>query len=219
MIIRKQFTFEGAHVVRNCSSDRCKKSIHGHSYIVEVFLTADGFDNGMMVYDFGLLKGTVKELLDAFDHAYSLWNQETDEIKDFVKKHSARWIEMPVSPSAEGYALFFTHWVDRILSLTDMSNGEQNVRVHSVRVHETATGYAEAFPADVAAYSNTPNSSSQRFTQDLQNVTFSDQCLAEMSDKTVAVIRGERVENPEIKPNLELDSNYVVNANLGKEVG
>ncbi|MBP8064536.1 MAG: 6-carboxytetrahydropterin synthase QueD, partial [Acinetobacter sp.] len=31
MIIRKLFKFENAHVVRNCTSDRCKRSIHGHS--------------------------------------------------------------------------------------------------------------------------------------------------------------------------------------------
>ncbi|HCN16273.1 MAG TPA: 6-carboxytetrahydropterin synthase QueD, partial [Moraxellaceae bacterium] len=32
MRIRKLFKFENAHIVRNCSSDRCKYSIHGHSY-------------------------------------------------------------------------------------------------------------------------------------------------------------------------------------------
>lgn len=46
MLIRKKYTFEGAHIVRNCSSDRCKKSIHGHSYIVEVLFTSDKLDNG-----------------------------------------------------------------------------------------------------------------------------------------------------------------------------
>ena len=44
MIIRKLFKFEGAHIVRDCSSDRCKFSIHGHSYVVEVFLTSDKLD-------------------------------------------------------------------------------------------------------------------------------------------------------------------------------
>ena len=107
MIIRKQFKFEGAHLVRNCSSERCKKSIHGHSYIVEVFLESYYLDNGQMVVDFGLLKGTIKDFLDSFDHTYSIWDEEKDEFKGFMKSNSARWVEMPVSPSAEMYSLMF----------------------------------------------------------------------------------------------------------------
>ena len=38
MLIRKLYGFENAHIVRNCSSDRCRRSIHGHSYKVEVIL-------------------------------------------------------------------------------------------------------------------------------------------------------------------------------------
>ena len=52
MLIRKQFKFEGAHIVRNCSSQRCRENIHGHSYIVEVFITSDKLDDGYMVMDF-----------------------------------------------------------------------------------------------------------------------------------------------------------------------
>ncbi|MFR6543952.1 MAG: 6-pyruvoyl trahydropterin synthase family protein, partial [Butyricimonas virosa] len=52
MLIRKLFKFEGAHIVRNCSSHRCRENIHGHSYIVEVFITSDKLDRGYMVIDF-----------------------------------------------------------------------------------------------------------------------------------------------------------------------
>lgn len=69
MLIRKLFKFENAHVVRNCTSDRCKRSIHGHSYKVELLLKASKLDHGQMVYDFGLLKGVIKDLFDSFDHA------------------------------------------------------------------------------------------------------------------------------------------------------
>ncbi len=34
MIIRKLFEFENAHIVRFCSSSRCKSSIHGQHYLV-----------------------------------------------------------------------------------------------------------------------------------------------------------------------------------------
>ena len=36
MLIRKLFKFENAHIVRGCSTERCKYSIHGHSYKVTV---------------------------------------------------------------------------------------------------------------------------------------------------------------------------------------
>lgn len=149
MKIRKKFEFEGAHIVRNCSSDRCKKSIHGHSYIVEVLLKSDHLDHGNMVMDFGLLKGNIKALIDSFDHAYSMWNKEHDDFKEFIKRFSARWIELPMSPSAEGYAVMFAFIIDKIIKNTVFKNGEKNIEVSSVRVHETATGYAEADMKDV----------------------------------------------------------------------
>ena len=121
MLIRKQFKFEGAHIVRNCSSQRCRENIHGHSYIVEVFITSDKLDDGYMVMDF----------------------------KTFVYRYNRRVAEIPVSPSAEGYALLFTYVIDKILRHTERVNGEGNIQLHAVRVHETATGYAEAFQEDL----------------------------------------------------------------------
>ena len=90
MVIRKQFKFEGAHIVRNCSSHRCRENVHGHSYIVEVFITSDKLDKGYMVMDFTLLD-KVKELVDSFDHSYSLWDIEDDELKTFVYKYTQEW--------------------------------------------------------------------------------------------------------------------------------
>lgn len=148
MIIRKLFKFEGAHIVRNCSSQRCRENIHGHSYIVEVFISSDKLDKGYMVMDFVLLN-KVKELIDSFDHTYSLWKGEEEEIKTFIYKYNRRVAEIPVSPSAEGYALMFLYLIDKILNNTTYHNGESQVRLHSVRVHETATGYAEAFREDL----------------------------------------------------------------------
>tara|TARA_B100001063_G_scaffold247086_1_gene290093 strand:+ start:3433 stop:3723 length:291 start_codon:yes stop_codon:yes gene_type:complete len=81
MIIRKKFKFEGAHIVRNCSTRRCKKSIHGHLYVVEVFFSSNKLNNGYMVLDFGLTKKHIKNIIDSFDHAYSLWSGEEDEFK------------------------------------------------------------------------------------------------------------------------------------------
>ena len=148
MIIRKLFKFEGSHIVRNCSSQRCRENIHGHSYKVEVFIEADQLDRGYMVMDFCRLD-KVKEFIESFDHSYSLWTEENPDFKSFIYRYNRRVAEIPVSPSAEGYALLFFYGIDQILRHTPRINGESEVRLHSVRVHETDTGHAEAFREDL----------------------------------------------------------------------
>ena len=148
MVIRKLFRFEGAHIVRNCTSERCRENIHGHSYIVEVFLTADRLDNGGMVMDFARL-APIKRLIDRFDHAFLLWKGEKPEFKKFVYTFNRRVVETPISPTSEGLALMFLKSADSLLSAMAPTNGENGVKVSSVRVHETATGYAEAFREDL----------------------------------------------------------------------
>ena len=149
MLIRKLFRFENAHIVRNCSSQRCSRSIHGHSYQIEIILEAHALDNGQMVYDFGLLKGHIKDLIDSFDHAIAFWDKDDAEYIDYCKKFSARWISLPVSPSAEQFSRVFFVLVDAMLKQTVMQNGEADVVLNSVIVHETQTGYAQCFKADI----------------------------------------------------------------------
>lgn len=148
MIIRKQFEFENSHRVIDCSTKRCSQNIHGHSYIVELFLTADGLDNAGMICDFGLLKGSVKSFIDSFDHCHVLWNQDKEEYRDFIKQNNVRWIELNVNPSCECLSMILGFYIQSILRATEFNNGECNVRVASVRVHETRTGYAESYPED-----------------------------------------------------------------------
>lgn len=148
MIIRKKFRFEGAHIVRNCTSQRCRENIHGHSYEVEVFLKSNHLDHGFMVMDFVRLN-QVAEFIHSFDHSYTLWDQESSEVKDAIYRINTRVAEIPVSPSAEGYALLFFYVIDRIVAGIEPMNGEKNVRLHAVRVHETQSGYAEAAAEDL----------------------------------------------------------------------
>lgn len=103
MIIRKLFEFENAHIVRFCSSSRCKSSIHGHSYKVEVLLESKYLDNAGMVYDFGLLKTHMRQIIDSFDHAITLFNQDDESYLNEMKKYSQRWISLPVNVSAEKF--------------------------------------------------------------------------------------------------------------------
>ncbi|SFV90836.1 6-carboxytetrahydropterin synthase @ Queuosine biosynthesis QueD, PTPS-I [hydrothermal vent metagenome] len=148
MIIRKLFKFENAHIVRDCSTRRCSENIHGHSYKIEVLLESNYLDHGQMVYDFGLTKLYMKELIDSFDHAITLWREDDPKYIASMKAHSSRWIELPVSPSAEQFSRVIYLIVERVLACTQMQNGEREVTLHSIIVHETDTGYAQGFKED-----------------------------------------------------------------------
>lgn len=64
--VMKRFTFEAAHHLLEYEGP-CQYQ-HGHSYIVEVFVTGERNDCGM-VMDFGILKKTMNELIiDKLDH-------------------------------------------------------------------------------------------------------------------------------------------------------
>ncbi len=166
MIIRKMFKFENAHIVRGCSTVRCRSSLHGHSYKVELLFESDFLDNGQMVYDFGLMKQNMKALIDSFDHAVAIWNGDDKEYIADMKKHSHRWITLPVSPSAEQFSRVIFVMIDKLLKQTDAINGEKNVKLHSIIVHETQTGYAQCFSED--AYSE------KMGLIDLEDIIFSD---------------------------------------------
>ncbi len=151
MIIRKMFKFENAHIVRNCSTQRCRASLHGHSYRVELLFESNFLDHGQMVYDFGLMKQNMKEIIDSFDHAVTLWCDDDAAYLEAMMRHSERYVILPVSPSAEQFSRVFFVLIDALMHLTTCVNGEKEVTLHSVIVHETATGYAQAFRDD--AYS------------------------------------------------------------------
>ncbi|RVU51053.1 6-carboxytetrahydropterin synthase [Pseudomonas syringae] len=177
MLIRKLFKFENAHIVRGCSTRRCSHSIHGHSYKVELILKANALDNGQMVYDFGLLKGEVKDLIDAFDHSVALWTRDDSDYLASVKRHSERWVQIPVSPSAEQFSRLLFRLVEAVLTQTEMKNGEEGVRLHSVIVHETDTGYAQCFKEDVENVS--------MGLIDLEQIEFSPAVTAEWQDPSL----------------------------------
>ncbi|MEN9429245.1 MAG: hypothetical protein RJA86_104 [Pseudomonadota bacterium] len=196
MLIRKLFRFENAHIVRNCSSDRCSRSIHGHSYQVEILLEAHALDNGQMIYDFGLLKGHVKDLIDSFDHAVAFWDKDNAEYIAFCKQFSARWISLPVSPSAEQFSRVIFVLVDAVLKQTVMQNGEADVSLHSIIVHETITGYAQCFRYDVE--------NPRMGLIQLDEIVFSEQVCSEWSDHQLfeKLKQGEMFVNPIVKPQV-----------------
>lgn len=170
MIIRKLFKFEGAHIVRNCYTSKCKYNLHGHSFKVEVFLEGDTLDRAGMLCDFSVLKNEVKDFIESFDHCYFLWNKEPQDFKNFITENFKRWIILPVSPSAENLSVIFYKAVKSIIENTSFSNGERYLKVKAVRVHETDTGYAEASEGDLALYpENAPFVFSPAVREDWKN--------------------------------------------------
>jgi len=177
LIIRKLFKFENAHIVRNCSTLRCSQNIHGHSYKVEVLLESNYLDNGHMVYDFGLTKVFIKDIIDSFDHAITLWKDDNPSYINDMKKHSSRWIEIPLSPSAEQFSRIFFVIIDTILKLSKMQNSERDVKLNSIIVHETETGYAQCFRED--AYNKNMGEIN------LKDITFSPQIQKEWNSSNL----------------------------------
>ena len=190
MLIRKLFKFENAHIVRDCTTQRCSENIHGHSYKIEVLLESNYLDDGQMVYDFGLTKRYIKELIDSFDHAITLWSKDDKNYVEAMKTYSNRWVELPVSPSAEQFSRVIYLMVERVLACTDMQNGERDVKLHSIIVHETETGYAQGFKED--AYSELMGKIA------LEDISFSEQVQSEWSDSTLwnKLLNHTHIKNP-----------------------
>lgn len=198
MLIRKLFKFENAHVVRNCTSDRCKRSIHGHSYKVELLLKASKLDHGQMVYDFGLLKGVIKDLIDSFDHAICFWEKDDSQYIDACQNFSARWISLPVSPSAEQFSRIFFYLAQQVLQSTITQNGEGDVEVYSVIVHETDTGYAQSFIEDIQ--------NEQMGILSLDGIVFSEQIQIEWANPQMYedLKKGMKFNNPQVDLQVEV---------------
>ncbi|SNQ28589.1 6-pyruvoyl trahydropterin synthase family protein [Acinetobacter apis] len=198
MLIRKLFKFENAHIVRNCTSDRCKRSIHGHSYKLELLLKANKLDHGQMVYDFGLLKGVIKDLFDSFDHAICFWNKDDPQYIQACQQFSARWVSLPVSPSAEQFSRIFFFLAQQVLKATQTQNGEGDVEVYSVIVHETDTGYAQSFAEDI--------DNVQMGRLNLEDILFSEQIQSEWTDPETyqKLKQGHTFNNPTVELQVQL---------------
>lgn len=121
--------------------------IHGHSY--RLFVTVKGSPSGDpadpklgMVMDFGVLKGIVNRLITSrYDHAMMI--RRTDGNTGFIETLKARFtriIEVPYQPTCENLISYFASIIAPELPA--------GVSLHSLRLHETATSFAEWFAED-----------------------------------------------------------------------
>lgn len=202
MQITKFFEVESSHIVRNCTSERCSHSIHGHSAKIEVTFESRQLDNAQMVMDFGLMKGSIKQFIDTMDHCYLLCANDDEDFKNFIKKTCARWIELSFNPSAEMLSVFIMSNVQNILNHTQFNNGEsQQIKVSSVRYWETRTGSATCDVEDMIIYNA---------LQYNDKIVYSDQVLKELGDAVLSeVITNQestvKLINPTIEQQIKLD--------------
>ena len=80
--------------------------------------------------------------------------------------------------------------VERVLACTDMQNGEREVNLHSIIVHETETGYAQGFKED--AHSELMGKIA------LEDIVFSSQVQSEWSEPRLwkMLMNNEKIKNP-----------------------
>lgn len=195
MIIRKKYEVESAHIVRNCTSERCSHSIHGHSAVIEVFLESKQLDNAQMVYDFGLMKGTIKQFIDSMDHCYLLCTHDNEDFKNFIKNSCDRWIELPFNPSAEMLSLFVFNFVTRILDCTQTNNGEGDIKVKAVRYSETTTGYAECDAYDWQ----------RLYCNKYDDIVFSNGVIKDWGQDLLTILsNNSTIQNPTIEQQISL---------------
>lgn len=150
--VRKQFKFEMGHRLRSAYSACCRDQIHGHSFICEVFMRSSNLDKDGMVIDFGELKDLIAAYVDSWDHRLALPQEFATEYKFPSEEKLPIFCEF--NPTAEELARVFFRRIRLILKqkLGDRYNdsmdllartSDPRVRLWKVRLHETATGWAE----------------------------------------------------------------------------
>jgi len=115
--VYKEMEFAAAHFLREYHG-KCEK-LHGHNYIVRVYVAADELDIEGMVVDFAELKAAMAEVVDRFDHGL------INEVSPFDQ----------IPPSAENIAGYICHEVVKRID-------NDRVRVVECRVWETGRNCA-----------------------------------------------------------------------------
>jgi 6-pyruvoyltetrahydropterin/6-carboxytetrahydropterin synthase len=144
--VTKEFTFEMAHAL--LGYDGSCKYVHGHSYGLSVTVIGtptEDRDNPKlgMVIDFGDLKRIVREtVVDVFDHALVLNAETPREGFNATRELFDKLIFVDYQPTSENMVADFAGRISGKLPA--------GMKLHTVRLRETATSYAEWHASDNA---------------------------------------------------------------------
>lgn len=142
--LTKEFSFEAAHALGGYDGP-CRE-IHGHSYRLFVTIKGEPSTDPMnpkqgMVMDFGVLKKIVhEEIISRFDHALVLRSTADKELLKLLTAQFDNLIEVDYQPTCENMLDDFSRRITSRLP--------EGVTLHSLRLHETASSYAEWFAED-----------------------------------------------------------------------
>ena len=142
--VTKEFTFEMAHALWNY--DGPCRNVHGHSYRLFVTLSGTPVDepgnskNGMVI-DFTDLKKIVKkEIVNVFDHALVVSRKFDKKKMEMFTKMVGNTIIVEYQPTCENLVADFAVRIAAYLP--------QGVKLHNLRLYETATSFAEWYASD-----------------------------------------------------------------------
>ena len=137
--VTKEFDFEMAHALWNY--DGACKNIHGHSYKLFVTLIGVPIINSNdpkfgMVLDFKDLKLMIKgPVVDFLDHSLAVYKAAENESLSTVRQMYEKVHVFDFQPTCENLVLFIVKRIQSILS--------PGLDLHSVKLYETATSFAE----------------------------------------------------------------------------
>ena len=137
--LTKEFSFEAAHALDGY--DGPCRAIHGHSYRLLVTVKGEPLADSAspkagMVIDFGQLKKIVaEEVIDRLDHALILRADCAEWPLEALSAAHPKLVLTPYRPTSENLLADFAQ---RIISRLP-----QGVALHTLRLYETATSYAE----------------------------------------------------------------------------
>ena len=143
--VTKSFSFETGHALYGY--DGLCKNVHGHSYKLYVTVIGRPIDdqnhvkNGMVI-DFKDLKTIVKsEVVDVFDHA-TVFNKNTPhvELANTLSNSGHKILLVDYQPTSEKMVIDIAHRISARLP--------SHIKLHNLRLHETATAYAEWYASD-----------------------------------------------------------------------
>ena len=143
--LTKEFTFEAAHMLEGY--DGLCREIHGHSYRLFVTIKGEPVSDPDspklgMVMDFGILKRIVNEqIVERLDHSFMMRNTLTaEQVANDLGYRFSKVVLTEYQPTCENMLADFA---ERLLeSLPD------EVELYSLRLHETASSYAEWYASD-----------------------------------------------------------------------
>lgn len=143
--ITKQFSFETGHALYGYDG-KCK-NVHGHSYRLDVTVIGSPITDASnvkygMVIDFSDLKKIAKEeIVDIFDHA-TVFNKNTPhvELARELKSRGHNVLLVDYQPTSEMMVIDFAEKIKSRLP--------KNIKLHSLKLQETATSFAEWYASD-----------------------------------------------------------------------